>query len=61
MVVMDPLAKPLSCPLRARYAQRDYDKLAEKLQKDFGTAGARGLQRIADEGAEKKREGKRTS
>jgi ABC-type phosphate/phosphonate transport system substrate-binding protein len=35
MVVMDPLAKPLSCPCVQGYAQRDYDKLAEKLQKDL--------------------------
>jgi ABC-type phosphate/phosphonate transport system substrate-binding protein len=32
---MDPLAKPLSCPCVQGYAQRDYDKLAEKLQKDL--------------------------
>ncbi len=33
LVVMDPLAKPLSCPCVAGYAQRDYEKLAEALQK----------------------------
>lgn len=32
IVVMDPLAKPLSCPCVAGYAQRDYEKLAEALQ-----------------------------
>jgi len=36
MVVMDPLAKPLSCPCVQGYAQRDYDKLAEKLTKSLG-------------------------
>jgi ABC-type phosphate/phosphonate transport system substrate-binding protein len=36
MVVMDPLAKPLSCPCVAGYAQRDYEKLAESLQKRLG-------------------------
>jgi ABC-type phosphate/phosphonate transport system substrate-binding protein len=36
MVVMDPLAKPLSCPCVQGYAQRDYDKLAEKLSKALG-------------------------
>ena len=36
MVVMDPLAKPLSCPCVAGYAQRDYEKLAETLQKRLG-------------------------
>jgi ABC-type phosphate/phosphonate transport system substrate-binding protein len=35
MVVMDPLALPLSCPCVLGYAQRDYDKLAAKLQKDL--------------------------
>jgi ABC-type phosphate/phosphonate transport system substrate-binding protein len=32
VVVMDPLAKPLSCPCVAGYAQRDYDKLADSLK-----------------------------
>jgi ABC-type phosphate/phosphonate transport system substrate-binding protein len=36
MVVMDPLAKPLSCPCVAGYAQRDYEKLAESLEKRLG-------------------------
>ena len=36
MVVMDPLALPLSCPCVQGYAQRDYDKLAETLQKELG-------------------------
>jgi ABC-type phosphate/phosphonate transport system substrate-binding protein len=36
MVVMDPLALPLSCPCVQGYAQRNYDKLGAKLQKDLG-------------------------
>ena len=32
LVVMDPLAKPLSCPCVKGYAQRDYEKLSQKLQ-----------------------------
>jgi ABC-type phosphate/phosphonate transport system substrate-binding protein len=36
VVVMDPLAAPLSCPCVKGYAQRDYDKLGEYLQKRLG-------------------------
>jgi ABC-type phosphate/phosphonate transport system substrate-binding protein len=36
IIVMDPLAAPLSCPCVKGYAQRDYDKLAARLQKDLG-------------------------
>jgi ABC-type phosphate/phosphonate transport system substrate-binding protein len=36
MVVMDPLAAPLSCPCVEGYAQRDYDKLAEFLTAKLG-------------------------
>jgi ABC-type phosphate/phosphonate transport system substrate-binding protein len=36
VVVMDPLAKPLSCPCVAGYAQRDYDKLGTVLAKALG-------------------------
>lgn len=36
MVVMDPLAKPLSCPCVAGYAQRDYGRLAEALGEELG-------------------------
>jgi ABC-type phosphate/phosphonate transport system substrate-binding protein len=32
LVVMDPLALPLSCPCVKGYAQRDYTKLAEQLE-----------------------------
>lgn len=32
IVVMDPLALPLSCPCVKGYAQRDYQKLADRLQ-----------------------------
>ncbi len=36
MVVMDPLAAPLSCPCVAGYAQRDYEQLAGFLQQVTG-------------------------
>lgn len=36
VVVMDPLAKPLSCPCVEGYAQRDYDKLGAHLSKRLG-------------------------
>jgi ABC-type phosphate/phosphonate transport system substrate-binding protein len=36
LVVMDPLALPLSCPCVKGYAQRDYDKLAAHLGKKIG-------------------------
>ena len=36
MVVMDPLAAPLSCPCVQGYAQRRYEKLAEYLTEQLG-------------------------
>jgi len=36
MVVMDPLAEPLSCPCVKGYAQRKYDELASYLQQQLG-------------------------
>ena len=36
LVVMDPLAAPLSCPCVAGYAQRKYEKLAEYLSERLG-------------------------
>ena len=36
IVVMDPLAAPLSCPCVQGYAQRDYKQLAEHLTKRLG-------------------------
>jgi outer membrane protein assembly factor BamB/ABC-type phosphate/phosphonate transport system substrate-binding protein len=36
LVVMDPLAAPLSCPCVAGYAQRKYEVLAEYLEKAVG-------------------------
>lgn len=36
MVVMDPLAEPLSCPCVQGYAQRKYEKLAEYLSEQLG-------------------------
>lgn len=36
LIVMDPLAAPLSCPCVKGYAQRDYEKLAKHLEKKLG-------------------------
>jgi ABC-type phosphate/phosphonate transport system substrate-binding protein len=36
MVVMDPLAAPLSCPCVKGYAQRDYAQLASYLERELG-------------------------
>jgi ABC-type phosphate/phosphonate transport system substrate-binding protein len=36
VVVMDPLAAPLSCPCVKGYAQRDYEKLGKFLEKELG-------------------------
>ncbi|QDT47257.1 ABC transporter, phosphonate, periplasmic substrate-binding protein [Symmachiella dynata] len=36
VIVMDPLAKPLSCPCVEGYAQRDYNVLAKFLEKELG-------------------------
>ena len=36
VVVMDPLAAPLSCPCVKGYAQRDYDKLGKHLEGKLG-------------------------
>lgn len=36
IVVMDPLALPLSCPCVKGYAQRDYDLLGKHLAKELG-------------------------
>ena len=36
LLVMDPLAAPLSCPCVEGYAQRDYDKLAAYLTTELG-------------------------
>src|SRR5438093_297140 len=36
IVVMDPLAAPLSCPCVQGYAQRDYQKLAKFLESQLG-------------------------
>jgi ABC-type phosphate/phosphonate transport system substrate-binding protein len=35
MIVMDPLAKPLSCPCVQGYAQRDYGQLAKQLEQEL--------------------------
>lgn len=36
LIVMDPLAEPLSCPCVKGYAQRKYEKLGEYLEKNLG-------------------------
>src|SRR6478672_8459576 len=36
VVVMDPLAEPLSCPCVHGYAQRKYEKLADYLTAELG-------------------------
>lgn len=36
MVIMDPLALPLSCPCVKGYAQRDYDQLARYMEQKVG-------------------------
>jgi outer membrane protein assembly factor BamB len=36
MIVMDPLAAPLSCPCVKGYAQRDYQRLADYLSRKLG-------------------------
>src|SRR5437773_9497664 len=36
VVVMDPLAAPLSCPCVKGYAQRDYDQLGKYLEGKLG-------------------------
>jgi len=36
LIVMDPLAKPLSCPCVEGYAQRDYELLAKLLTEELG-------------------------
>ncbi|MCA9050616.1 MAG: PhnD/SsuA/transferrin family substrate-binding protein [Planctomycetaceae bacterium] len=38
MVVMDPLAGPLSCPCVEGYAQRKYEVLAGELQQELGSS-----------------------
>src|SRR5947207_15445343 len=36
VVIMDPLAAPLSCPCVKGYAQRDYDQLGKHLEGKLG-------------------------
>lgn len=36
LIVMDPLAAPLSCPCVKGYAQRDYQKLGKYLEQELG-------------------------
>ncbi|WP_425396932.1 PhnD/SsuA/transferrin family substrate-binding protein [Aeoliella sp.] len=54
MVVMDPLALPLSCPCVEGYAQRNYEKLAEylteKLGREVKVAFGESVQRAKEKG-----------
>src|SRR5438552_8462322 len=58
VVVMDPLAAPLSCPCVKGYAQRDYQKLAAQLEKDLGRPVKVFFAETLTEALKKKSEGK---
>src|SRR5437660_12139200 len=58
MVVMDPLAAPLSCPCVKGYAQRDYEKLARHLEKAVGRPVKVYFAETLNEAIKKKSEGK---
>ena len=58
LVVMDPLALPLSCPCVKGYAQRDYDKLAKFLEKELGRPVAVHFSESLTAALQKKTEGK---
>src|SRR5947199_3664265 len=58
MVVMDPLAAPLSCPCVKGYAQRDYEKLARHLEKAIGRPVKVFFAETLNEALKKKSEGK---
>jgi len=57
MVVMDPLAAPLSCPCVEGYAQRDYEELAKYLEDQLGrdvqVTFAQSLEKAIEESARK--------
>jgi ABC-type phosphate/phosphonate transport system substrate-binding protein len=58
VVVMDPLALPLSCPCVAGYAQRDYDKLGKFLEGQLGRPVKVEFAETLTGALEKKTEGK---
>ena len=58
VVVMDPLAAPLSCPCVQGYAQRDYDKLAKFLESELGRPVAVAFSDSLTAALQKKTDGK---
>src|SRR5262245_7422509 len=58
VVVMDPLAAPLSCPCVAGYAQRDYAKLGAHLEKALGRPVKVHFAETLTEALKKKSDGK---
>jgi ABC-type phosphate/phosphonate transport system substrate-binding protein len=58
VVVMDPLAAPLSCPCVKGYAQRDYEKLSQHLEKALGRPVKTYFAETLGEALRKKSEGK---
>ncbi len=58
LVVMDPMAAPLSCDCVKGYAQRDYDKLARHLEKQLGREVKLHFSESLTNALEKKTQGK---
>jgi ABC-type phosphate/phosphonate transport system substrate-binding protein len=58
MIVMDPLALPLSCPCVKGYAQRDYEKLAQFMEQRLGQPVAVEFSESLPAALKKKTEGK---
>lgn len=58
VVVMDPLAAPLSCPCVKGYAQRDYEQLARHLQEVIGRPVTVAFSESLPAALEKKTEGR---
>jgi ABC-type phosphate/phosphonate transport system substrate-binding protein len=58
VVVMDPLAAPLSCPCVAGYAQRDYEKLGKFLEGKLGRPVKVAFAETLSGALEKKTQGK---
>ncbi len=58
LIVMDPLAAPLSCPCVQGYAQRKYEKLAAHLEKQIGRPVQVHFSESLTEALKKKSQGK---
>jgi ABC-type phosphate/phosphonate transport system substrate-binding protein len=58
MLVMDPLALPLSCPCVEGYAQRKYEELARHLEKQLGRPVKVAFSESFSEALKKKTDGK---